>query len=173
VDWFHQYNALPAEVNPSGKAAFVGNLELAKTWSDYYGRPVHVGEFGCYEQADAVSRANFYRDMRETLDRLGLGWAMWDWKAGFKYWDGPQNRPAPGLPEAIFPRQTLRVMEAGHLQTESAVGKRQRIFRATDLATPLAGWTPVFDEALASPLLDFADPNPPAGHAFYVVEWVK
>ena len=173
VDWFNQYNALPTAVNPSGKAAFVGSLELAKTWSDYYGRPIHVGEFGCYELADAASRANFYRDMREAMDRLGLGWAMWDWKAGFKYWNGPLNQPAPGLPDAIFPKQSVRSSEPGRLQLDSAIGKRQRVLRATNVQAPRASWTPVFDEALSTPVLDFDDPNPPAGRAFYLVEWVK
>ncbi len=103
-DWLERYNTLPAGQNPSGPRAFRGALRLAKQWSDYYGRPVHVGEFGCYEKADAESRARFHRDFREALDAEGLGWALWDWKAGFRYWDGKANRPAPGMREALFPR---------------------------------------------------------------------
>ncbi len=134
---------------------------------------MHVGEFGCYELADPTSRANFYRDMRETMDRLGLGWAMWDWKAGFKYWDGPQGRPAPGLPEAMFPPPRVRMLTPGRLQIESAVGKRYRVWRSAEVQTPRATWTAIGDESLGSPVLDFVDPDPPANGAFYVVEWVK
>jgi endoglucanase len=79
-------------------------LRLAKQWADYYGRPVHLGEFGCYIKADAESRAHFHRDFRAALDEAGLGWALWDWKAGFRYWDGKANRPEPGMREALFPR---------------------------------------------------------------------
>ena len=32
--------------------------------------------------------------------QLGWGWAVWDWKAGFKYWDG--DRPVVGMHEALF-----------------------------------------------------------------------
>jgi endoglucanase len=173
VDWFNQYNALPAAVNPSSKAAFVGSLELARTWSDYYGRPVHVGEFGCYELADPISRANYYREMRETMEGLGLGWAMWDWKAGFKYWDGRQGQAAPGLPEAMFPPPGVRMLTPGRLRIESAVGKRHRVWRSTGVETPRSTWTSVWDELLEIPVVDFVDPEPQADRAFYSVEWVK
>lgn len=173
VDWFNQYNTLPTAVNPSGKAAFEGNLELAKTWSDYYGRPVHVGEFGCYELADPVSRANFYRDMRETMDRLGIGWAMWDWKAGFKYWNEQLNQPAPGLPDAIFPPLTIQTSASGRLQLDAAVGKHLRVLRSADVNAPIQTWSELMNETMTSPMLDFIDPAPPADHAFYSIGWIK
>lgn len=173
VEWLQRYNTAPREQNPSSKAAFVGNLEMAKMWSDYYGRPIHVGEFGCYEMADAASRANFYREMREEMDRLGLGWAMWDWKAGFKYWDPARNAPAPGMREAIFPRPVLKTRERGQVETDAAVGKRLRVLRSEDVAAPLAQWEVVSDAPLPAPALSFADPASPQDHAFYQVEWVK
>jgi endoglucanase len=105
LDWLERYNTLPAERNPCGPAAFRGAVRLAKEWADYYGRPVHVGEFGCYIKADPESRARFYGDFRAALDEAGLGWAMWDWKAGFHYWDPQADRPAPGMREALFPRK--------------------------------------------------------------------
>jgi hypothetical protein len=107
-DWLKRYNTMPAERNPSGPSAFRGALRLAKEWSEYYGRPVHVGEFGCYIKADPESRARFYRDFREALDEAGLGWAMWDWKAGFRYWDPQADRPEPGMREALFPKKAPR-----------------------------------------------------------------
>jgi endoglucanase len=102
-DWLARYNTLPAEQNPCGPRAFRGLVRLAKQWSDYYGRPVHVGEFGCYLKADPQSRARYLRDFRQALEEAGLGWALWDWKAGFRYWDPKANRPEPGLREALFP----------------------------------------------------------------------
>jgi endoglucanase len=103
LDWIQRYNTLPTDQNPCSVLAFRGKLRQARQWSDYYGRPVHVGEFGCYEKADPQSRARFYAAFRQTLDDLGLGWAMWDWKAGFKYWDTQADGPAPGMRQALFP----------------------------------------------------------------------
>jgi endoglucanase len=108
LDWLERYNTLPTDKNPSGPLAFHRLLQQAKEWSDYYGRPVHLGEFGCYTVADASSRARFYAEFRKALDELGLGWAMWDWKAGFRYWDDKTGQPTSGMREALFQRSTLR-----------------------------------------------------------------
>ena len=37
--------------------AFRAALEQAREWSEYYGRPVHIGEFGCLPTADPEPRA--------------------------------------------------------------------------------------------------------------------
>ena len=105
-DWIQRYNTLPAGQNPCGPAAFGDRLKLARAWSDYYGRPVHVGEFGCYTNADPASRVRFLAAFRRELDGQKLGWAMWDWSAGFRYWDGENNQPVPGLREALFGKST-------------------------------------------------------------------
>lgn len=102
LDWIKRHNTLPSAENPSSRKAFEGLLRLAHDWSEYYGRPIHVGEFGCFEKADPASRARFYREFRETAEGLGLGWAVWDWKAGFRYWDSDRNRPVEGMREALF-----------------------------------------------------------------------
>jgi hypothetical protein len=52
--------------------------------------------------ADPKSRANFYAAFRHALDGQRLGWAIWDWSAGFCYWDKNNNRPMPGMREALF-----------------------------------------------------------------------
>ncbi len=104
LDWINQYNTLPPENNPSSKAAFAGKLKLVRAWSDYYGRPVHLGEFGAYTTADAASRANFYAAFRRTAEELQLGWCIWDWSAGFRYWDKTEKRAMPGMHAALFDR---------------------------------------------------------------------
>jgi len=102
LDWIQRYNTLPADRNPCGPSAFTGKLKLARAWSDYYGRPVHVGEFGCYSNADPQSRARFLAAFRKALEEQKLGWALWDWSAAFRYWDKKNNQPLPGLREALF-----------------------------------------------------------------------
>jgi endoglucanase len=102
VDWIQRYNTLPARQNPSSPSAFAGKLALARAWSDYYGRPIHVGEFGAYTKADQTSRANFYTAFRRACRENKLGWAIWDWSSGFRYWDKEKKQPMPGMRKALF-----------------------------------------------------------------------
>lgn len=101
-DWIEKYNTLPTAENPSSPAAFTGKLKYARAWSDYYGRPVHIGEFGCFTRADEQSRANFYSAFRQAAEAQHLGWCIWDWSAGFRYWDQAAGRPMPGMRAALF-----------------------------------------------------------------------
>ena len=102
TNWLARYNTLPADKNPSGPVAFEDKLKYCRAWSDYYGRPVHLGEFGAYTKADAQSRANFYAAFSRACKTNHLGWAIWDWSAGFRYWDRQNRRPMPGMREALF-----------------------------------------------------------------------
>ena len=104
LDWIHRYNTLPTKKNPSSPIAFEGKLKYARAWSRYYGRPIHLGEFGCFTKADPVSRANFYAAFRHALDKNKIGWAIWDWSAGFRYWNKENNQPEPGMRAALFGR---------------------------------------------------------------------
>ncbi len=100
--WIERYNTLPPDQNPSGPIAFDGKLKYARAWSDYYARPIHLGEFGCFTTADQESRANFYEAFRRACERQNIGWAIWDWNATFRYWDERDGRPLPGMHEALF-----------------------------------------------------------------------
>jgi endoglucanase len=102
TSWLKAYNNEPRASNPSSRRAFSGAIEAAREWSDYYGRPVHVGEFGCFTTADGASRAHYYQAFREAAEHAGIGWAIWDWKAGFHYWNEEAGRPEPGLRQALF-----------------------------------------------------------------------
>jgi endoglucanase len=104
LDWIKKYNTLPAEKNPSSPAAFTGLLKYAHGWSEYYGRPVHVGEFGAFTKADEKSRANFYGAFRRAAEAENLGWCIWDWSAGFRYWNRKNQCAMPGLHDALFSR---------------------------------------------------------------------
>jgi len=100
--WISLYNTLPANENPSSPIAFEDQLKYVRAWSDYYGRPVHLGEFGCFIMADPKSRANFYGAMRRSCEQENIGWAIWDWSASFRYWDERNREPMPGMHEALF-----------------------------------------------------------------------
>ncbi|MDD5140780.1 MAG: glycoside hydrolase family 5 protein [Verrucomicrobiales bacterium] len=102
VDWIKKYNTLPADKNPSSPLAFTDKLKFVRAWSDYYGYPVHLGEFGSYTKADPTSRANFYAAFRRAAEAQKIGWCIWDWSAGFRYWDKSNQRPLPGMHAALF-----------------------------------------------------------------------
>jgi len=102
VDWIKRYNTEPTATNPSSRAAFEPKMKLAHDWGEHYGRPMHLGEFGAFTNADPESRANFYREFRKVLAEQNIGWAIWDWSAGFRYWDKKNNRAMQGMHEALF-----------------------------------------------------------------------
>ncbi len=104
LDWVERYNTEPTAENPCAPHVVQAAIEKAREWSDYYGRPVHLGEFGCLATIDPTSRATYYRTFREAAEKAGIGWAIWDWRAGFCYWDEDVGRPEPGLREALFGR---------------------------------------------------------------------
>lgn len=103
--WIMNYNQLPLEINPCGITAARAKVGVAKQWSDYYGRPVYIRAFGATVNADELSRAEYYEEMRKMFDEFGIGWAIDGWNTGFKYWDSARNQPLNGLRKALFSKQ--------------------------------------------------------------------
>ena len=101
--WLEAYNTRQGTDNPCTKAVFETLLDDAVAWSAHFGRPVHIGEFGAYQKADPASRSRYVRDFRSAAEQRKLPWAMWDWKAGFGYWDEAGSKPL--LREALFGTQ--------------------------------------------------------------------
>ena len=107
-DWVERYNHMAPEENPSGPAIIRKAIRKARDWAAANNRPVHLGEFGCYIKADPASRLRFHAEFRRTLDAAGMPWALWDWKAGFRYWDAKRNQPVDGMRETLFPAASSR-----------------------------------------------------------------
>ncbi|MBX3444012.1 MAG: glycoside hydrolase family 5 protein [Planctomyces sp.] len=101
-DWINAYNTQTGAANPCSPEGLQRVIDAAREWSAYYGRPLHMGEFGAFEAADAESRANYYREFRTRLESADMGWAIWDWRAGFRYWNPETNQPEPGLRDALL-----------------------------------------------------------------------
>ncbi|RYD41051.1 MAG: glycoside hydrolase family 5 protein, partial [Verrucomicrobiaceae bacterium] len=55
------YNTLPADRNPCSSNTIRELFDLAREWSDAFGRPVHLGEFGSHNAADLESRIRYTR----------------------------------------------------------------------------------------------------------------
>ncbi len=147
VEWFAQYNSLATLENPCSSNAFKGAFRRAHDWSVYYGRPVHVGEFGAYGKADDASRARYYRENREIMDREGLGWAIWDWKSGFHYWDRNAGRASPGMKPALFPQPALALDSTLSIHAVGAIGKRWIV---QQMVNGNSSWTSLFTQELDS-----------------------
>ncbi len=59
------------------------NLDLAKAWSDKYGLPVHLGEFGVLHTAQMEDRANWTRAVRTGCESRGISWSYWELNRNF------------------------------------------------------------------------------------------
>jgi endoglucanase len=173
TNWITDYNTLPTEGNPSSPLAFRAKLQFASQWSAYYGRPVHVGEFGCYTNAEPVSRARFYAEIRSAMDAFGLGWAMWDWNALFRYWNPNLNHPMYGMEAAMFPAPRLTTTGPGQVGLSAAIAKTYRLDRAWLLGPPL-NWQPLQTNTLADPNWFYTDALAGVSNAaFYRAVWLK
>jgi endoglucanase len=100
AQWLAAYNTRQGSDNPCTAATFELLLDDAVAWSKRFGRPVHIGEFGCYQKADPASRGRYLGDFRRAAEKRGLPWVMWEWKAGFGYWDPGAGKPL--VREALF-----------------------------------------------------------------------
>jgi endoglucanase len=95
------YNTLPAAQNPCSPRAIRETLDAARAWSLYFGRPIHLGEFGSHKVGDHASRARHLLDVRTLAEARQIPWTLWDWKASFAYWDPARNRPL--FHSSLFP----------------------------------------------------------------------
>jgi endoglucanase len=86
------YNTLPAARNPCSARAVKEALDGAREWSLYFGRPIHLGEFGCHNVGDLASRSRYLKDVRSIAESRNIPWTLWEWKASFGYWDSSTNQ---------------------------------------------------------------------------------
>ena len=66
-------------------ARIEAEINQAADWAKKNGVPLICNEFGVfrYGGADLQDRAAWIRDVRTSLERHGIGWAMWDYSGGF------------------------------------------------------------------------------------------
>jgi endoglucanase len=73
--------------NETERAAIRKTLEQAAAWAKKHERPVFLGEFGAYQEADLESRARWTQFVAREAERLGFSWAYWEFCAGFGVYD--------------------------------------------------------------------------------------
>ncbi len=79
-------------------------MERAAAWSRRTGRPVHLGEFGVYQAADAASRAAWAGSVARQAEAQGIGWSYWDFCASFGLYDEKTGAFETALLDALMDR---------------------------------------------------------------------
>jgi endoglucanase len=62
-------------------------LDKAATWAKQHDRPIFLGEFGAYQEADMDSRTRWTRFVARQAERRGFSWAYWEFCSGFGAYD--------------------------------------------------------------------------------------
>jgi endoglucanase len=86
------------------KAAVRSSFEKVAAWSKAQERPIFLGEFGAYQEADMESRARWTRFVVDEAERLGFAWAYWEFCAGFGAYDANAEKWRGELKSALVGR---------------------------------------------------------------------
>ena len=86
-----------------GAARIDGEISQVAAWASHWNVPVICNEFGVYRKnADPGDRAAWISDVRTSLEKHGIGWAMWDYDGGFDVVNRQQDGKA--VPDAATVR---------------------------------------------------------------------
>jgi len=69
------------------QAAIRKTLDQAAAWAKKHDRPVFLGEFGVYQEADMESRARWTKFLAREAEMRNFSWAYWEFCAGFGVYD--------------------------------------------------------------------------------------
>ncbi|MEQ4300573.1 glycoside hydrolase family 5 protein [Plantactinospora sp. B6F1] len=83
-------------------AAVEADLRRAADWAGDAGQRLFIGEFGAYERADPAARARWTRAVRQTAERLGIGWIYWEFGTDFGAYDPAADAWREPLKEALL-----------------------------------------------------------------------
>ena len=84
------------------RARVRSDLEGAAAWARAQRRPLFLGEFGTLDSADLTTRAAWTTLVREEAERLGIGWAYWDFATDFGAFDVEQHAWRAPLRQALL-----------------------------------------------------------------------
>lgn len=77
--------SLLAESNrPYDREVILGEVRIAVDHAKSLGMPAYCGEWGCIRRTPREVRLAWYRDVVDVFAQLGVGWAIWDYKGGFR-----------------------------------------------------------------------------------------
>ena len=94
-----------------GRERLDKEIGLAAAWARKHNVPLVCNEFGVYRAyAHEADRLRWLADVRSTLEKYDIGWAMWDYAGGFSVVvkkDG-EAKPDPGTVAALGLRAAAR-----------------------------------------------------------------
>jgi endoglucanase len=71
-------------------------INQAAEWAHQHNVPLVCNEFGAYRTyTDPQDRAAWISDVRTSLEKHGIGWAMWDYSGGFGVVSRTTGQPVP------------------------------------------------------------------------------
>jgi endoglucanase len=79
-------------------------FDKAAAWAKEHDRPVFLGEFGAFQEADMESRARWTRFVAGSAEQLGFSWAYWEFCSGFGAYDPKTDTWRGPLKAALLER---------------------------------------------------------------------
>jgi endoglucanase len=71
-------------------------IRQVAAWAEHWGVPVICNEFGVYRKnAEPKDRVAWLTDVRTSLEKHGIGWAMWEYHGGFGVVTTENGQPLP------------------------------------------------------------------------------
>jgi endoglucanase len=90
------------------RKAITDDLDKAIAWAVRHRRPIYLGEFGAYSRADMDSRARWTRFVADEAMKRKIGFAYWEFCAGFGVYDAQAGAWREPLKEALLPPDRAR-----------------------------------------------------------------
>lgn len=79
------------------------DFDVAQRWAQAHDRPMFLGEFGAYDEADMASRARYTAAVARTAEELGWSWAYWQFDSDFIVYDIDNGQWVQPIQEALIP----------------------------------------------------------------------
>jgi endoglucanase len=87
------------------KSAVEKDLAKVAAWSKRNNRPIYLGEFGTYEQADMTSRIAWTTFVARQFEKQGWSWGFWQFSDNFAAFDLKNQKWVEPIRDALIPRQ--------------------------------------------------------------------
>jgi endoglucanase len=110
ADWVEGSDAWLGTIwsgSPAEQMAIRDEFQSAANWGRTNNRPIFLGEFGAYEEADMASRARWTAFVAREAEALSFSWAYWEFCSGFGVYDPALNRWRDPLLRALLPDSPL------------------------------------------------------------------
>jgi endoglucanase len=89
----------------SEKKAMEQDFAKVVQWSTQHQRPIYIGEFGCYEKADMVSRVAWTTHVARRFEALGWSWGFWQFADNFAVFDMRDQKWVEPIRDALVPKR--------------------------------------------------------------------